>query len=145
MKSFLADLLRLALGLVFASAGGIKIFEFNAFLNDISRFDMVPASLLKPAGVAIIGAEIILGSSLIIKFRVWLTALLLAGMTSAFTVAMFALAERDRTANCGCFGPLLPEKVGTAVILRDLLLIAACLWLAAADFLANERGQSVHR
>ena len=143
MKSSSTELVRLFLGAAYATAGCIKAFEFHSFLDDIRKFDIVPTSLLVPAGFAIIGAEIILGCSLIVKFRTPLMAFLLGIMTSLFTMGLLVLSWSGQAANCGCFGSFMPERVGAVVITRDILLIAGCFWLAEKYRLENRYDRSI--
>jgi uncharacterized membrane protein YphA (DoxX/SURF4 family) len=133
MKSFFAESLRLFLGAVYAIAGFIKVLEFNSFLGEIMKYGLVPTSILVPFGVFIIAAEIMLGFSLIAKFRIRLTAFLLGIVTCVFTIALLIISSRGQGVNCGCFGSFFPEKVGVIILMRDMLLIAGCFWLSLRD------------
>ena len=130
MKRFVSELVRLTLGIAYATAGCLKLFDVDSFLSDIKAFDIVPGMLVVPAALFIIGGEIFLGLALAARYRTKTMAALLALLTSLFSIGVLIVTVENRTVNCGCFGSMLPEQTGAGVLARDFFMIAACVWLS---------------
>jgi uncharacterized membrane protein YphA (DoxX/SURF4 family) len=124
---------RVILGLIFVLAGFAKLLDAQSFLYTVQQLDFLPATAILPAAIAVIGCEVVTGLALLVGFQTRIAAGLLAALLLSFVaVISFAIAH-GKAVDCGCFGSLESESLGLGVILRDILLIAGCLWLIARN------------
>lgn len=77
-------------------------------------------------------AEVILGALLVAGIGLPWTALLAAGLLTAFAVAVGLRVHGGEAVPCGCFGETSPQPVGRDTVLRNVLLVILAL-MAAAD------------
>lgn len=122
--------MRTLLGAVMSFAGCTKLFDSESFLKAIQQLDIVPSSFVFPVMVVIVQCEIWLGIALIVGFRTRIVAAVLAGLVSLFIAVIATALARGTSGDCGCFGSFAHEKLGPALIIRDSLLLCACLWLS---------------
>jgi hypothetical protein len=100
---FLADIVRLGLGILLTFSGLQKGLHARAFRFDRARYTLVPDSIASVAAWTLLGLEPALGVFLLVGYR-WrvaliLTALLLLLFAAAVTIELL----RGRTMECGCF------------------------------------------
>jgi hypothetical protein len=118
------------LGIIFMAAAFLKALDLNVFTQQISRYQLLPASLEFPFAVGLIVVEAIVGLACLVSFRLrtalWVMIALLALFFSA-TLLRWSLLQDT---NCNCFGPVM---VGgpRAVILHTTVLIALAAGLLA--------------
>jgi uncharacterized membrane protein YphA (DoxX/SURF4 family) len=122
--------LRITLGSLMTFAGCAKLFHAQGFLNTILQLNLVPSWLVSPAMIVIVQSEIWLGVALVFGVRTRIVAGLLAGLVSLFIIVIAAALLLGVTGDCGCFGPIGSEKLGIDLIVRDVLILSGCMWLA---------------
>lgn len=99
--------LRILLALVFIAFGGVKMFDTQAFVENVANFQIAPfdtapfdmwlAYFLPPL-------EVIVGICLLTGFWLRGALLLSAGMTLAFIAAIGSVWVRGLNIDCGCSG-----------------------------------------
>jgi uncharacterized membrane protein YphA (DoxX/SURF4 family) len=102
----------------------------QAFADSIASFQLIPVQLINLLALGLPPLEMIMGLLLVIGVHRRAASL---GTTILTTIFAFALAQamlRGLTIDCGCFGAGAPSTGKIYISLgRDLLLIAASLWL----------------
>jgi len=126
MKQKVLYVICILIGIVFIVSGGGKILDTVAFRQLIVQYGLGRLQLFAP-GVAIL--EIIVGVSLILRFRPKLMLFLSAGMLLVFTAAFTYGHFKSGITDCGCFGDLkvLPETA-SFVYVRNAVLFALSLF-----------------
>ncbi len=97
--------------------------EFNLVLI---KYTFIPFTLVKPAAAIILGTEALIVLFLLIpglrRFGAPAAFFLFTGFT-VFKAYHFIL---DTGANCGCFGPLGPDKITFADLMMNVILTVLC-------------------
>lgn len=130
LKSRLAfHVVRATIGSLFAFAGLLKAFDVRSFFITIQQLDILPAIAILPASFIIITCEVCFGLALIFGYQTRIAAGLIGALLLSFITVMLISLIHGNDVNCGCFGSAGSEQIGTGLILRDLVLFIACLWL----------------
>jgi uncharacterized membrane protein YphA (DoxX/SURF4 family) len=117
--------LRLGLGGLFIVAGVLKLRDPTEFAIEVTNYRLFP--LLAPwLAVTLPPVEIVLGCALVFLPRDWrrASALAMAALLVAFTVAVTQAVGRGINVDCGCFGGG-SGPVTWLTVARDLALLAA--------------------
>jgi Methylamine utilisation protein MauE len=121
-------LLRVLLGVLFASAALAKLRDLRGFATAVAGYRLLPKILAGPAAAGFVAAELALASAL------WLPSLRAAaaiGAASLLTLYAFAVAlnllRGRRDIDCGCGGPFGRQRLSEGLVLRNLGLAAAAL------------------
>ena len=128
VRRCLGGFCRMGLGGLFAYAGAMKLCDVHAFAALIARYEMLPAFAPPILAVALPIAEVVLGLGLVVSRRVRFFAGAIAVLLAMFLVALSQAALRGLDVSCGCFGGVSSGTLGPAIV-RDVLLLAASLWL----------------
>ena len=109
----------------------IKLEEyFQVFASDIAPFFewFVPAALVLSVVLSVL--EVVLGTALVIGYRMKLTAWILLAIIVFFTFLTFYSAYFNKVTDCGCFGDAIKltpwQSFYKDIIL--LILIAVIFW-----------------
>lgn len=130
LKEDLASfVVRVILGLIFVPAGFIKALDTRSFLFTIQQLDLLPFPAILPVAIVVIACEICFGLTLLVGFQTRISAGLLAALLLSFVAVISFAMFHGKAVDCGCFGSMASEPLGLGVLLRDILLIAGCLWL----------------
>ena len=118
---------RIAVGVVLLVAGVAKLCQ-PAWPATAAAFG-APAWLVPvlPWGEVVLGALLVAGIGL-----PW-TALVGAGLLTAFAVAIGLRVRRGDAVPCGCFGETSPQPVGRDTVVRNVLLVILARMAAAAS------------
>jgi putative oxidoreductase len=122
--------LRIALGIVFLAAGGLKVGHADVFASEIAGFQLLwhpliaPLALLLPFLELMIGVYLVLG--LFTRFAAWFAAAEMA----LFAGAIAAAVLRGISTSCGCFGPSDTATTSWPEVGRDLGFAAAGIIIA---------------
>ena len=131
-RRWLALVNRIGIGGLFIYTGCVKMGDWDAFAELVSRYDMLPSACVRSFAVALPFAEALAGAAL--AFSPWtrLAAGLVAGLLLVFMAALAQAAVRGLDVSCGCFGgPLHRARLELLLALgRDALLLIPSLWLA---------------
>lgn len=116
------------LGLLFITAGALKALEFNAFVQQVARYRLVPDSLSAVAASLLIAAETLLGAFCVAGFRLGTALRGMAALIAVFVVATVVRWGSLVGTSCGCFGSVSTGGPGS-VLLHGLVLIAVAVGL----------------
>ncbi|HEY5349189.1 MAG TPA: MauE/DoxX family redox-associated membrane protein [Candidatus Lustribacter sp.] len=134
--------LRVALGLVFLAAGGLKVGHADVFASEIAGFQLLPHALIAPLALLLPFLELMIGVYLILglftRFAAWLAALEMA----VFAVAIASAVMRGISTSCGCFGPSDHATTSWPEVGRDLgfaLMGVVIAWWAPGALALDRR------
>jgi uncharacterized membrane protein YphA (DoxX/SURF4 family) len=115
------------------SAGVFKISSFPEFVFSIYQFDLLPVPFISYFAVLIIAIEVTGGFLLL--FGIWRKqiSIIFILLLSLFTAAMLINLFKEKTIDCGCFGPLLPNQIGWWSLVRNVILIALLYCIYEGD------------
>lgn len=118
---------RVVLGLVLLIAGLAKLPNRKEVIQAVANYEILPRFLTRPIGILLpwmeMGTAILLLSGKIPTVAALFAAILLI----CFITAIWINLIRGKDFNCHCFGQLYQEKIGTGVLLQDLILLAFAL------------------
>ena len=133
-------LLLVAIGGVFAVAGGMKVIDPAAFATDIDHYHLLPWPLIAGLALYLPWLECLCAAALLFeKFRASGLRLML-GMSFVFLAAMSSAAARGLDISCGCFGSGAGGGHLGLAIARDVGMIAAIAWCLSAEKNARDTG-----
>ncbi len=136
-------ILRLLVGGVFVYAGITKVQHPLNFADSIATFQILPTQLINVLAMSLPPFEIIVGLMLIIGWKVRLAAFAIFILTVIFAIALSQALIRGLEVDCGCFGSGKPSLLKTwASLGRDILLMAASVWLYAVSFMRKGEGRA---
>ena len=132
---------RLVLAGVFVVSGIAKLLDLPGSQQAMRSFG-VPEPLAKPAGIALPFVELILAVLLLpVATAPWAGLALLALLLVFVAGIAFNLA-RGRSFDCHCFGQMTTSKIGISTLVRNGVLAAIALFVAAFG-LGGEPGGSL--
>lgn len=134
-------LLTVVLAAVFLLAGTSKLFDLNAFAQNIEHFRMLPPKGGIFMAAALPWLEVIVALALFVRPARLTASLFLMGLMIVFSLAVGIALARGLDISCGCFGKAFEEYAGTGstVLLRDILLTAASAYLFVLIYKEEER------
>jgi putative oxidoreductase len=118
---------RLVVGGVFIFASLDKLQHPAAFAQVIDHYRMVPYAVLHPFAMFLPVVEIMVGFALVLGIRQRGAALITVLLNLVFIVAIATALSRGLDISCGCFNTDGGHGVGLSLLLRDALLLIACL------------------
>jgi uncharacterized membrane protein YphA (DoxX/SURF4 family) len=114
---------RWIVGLALMVAGATKLRGRLALTQAIARYGLVPNWLLKPVGILLPEIEFLLGAAIFFGVMVGAASWSAAVLLSTFTLAVLWNWIRGRRFECGCFGDLLPDRIGPILVARNTVLV----------------------
>lgn len=118
---------RLLVGGSFIYADFPKLLKPYEFARLIYGYRILHHDMINLASITLPWVELVPGAFLVIGIMVRSAALLLAGLLAAFVGAAALVMMRGLTISCGCFFPFFTDRVGWAMILRNLVLMLLAL------------------
>jgi len=109
-----------------------KSLSFRAFVGSVRAFNLLPARYAKHAAAAVLTIEIALafGLATIVPARpLWIAA---GTLLSGFTIALYLASRQGTIVECSCFGGRGRATRLRLAMLRNVALLALCVWGAAA-------------
>lgn len=137
-KALLHLLARLVVAGVFISAGLPKVQDPIAFAASIDGFRIVSGSLSLWTAVVLPWLEIIIGIGLLTPWLRRASASLIALLLALFIILHASAWIRGLDINCGCFGESAESPAYLWLILRNLALLLATLFVLS-DALRNKK------
>lgn len=129
--------LGVVLALVFGVSGSTKLRALDRAEQSLDALRLTRWSFRPKAAVAIVcGVELVCAVGMLVTRGVWFMATGLAvwAITVVFLVVVTRAARLGSTQECGCFGDVLPSRVGSALTRRNLALVfASSIVLGAAS------------
>lgn len=127
--AWLVWLIALPIAVTFVVASLEKIANPGDFAQSIYRYRMWPLPLLHPFALLLPWVELMAGLALLLPALRRGAAILVGLMNLMFVVALGTALVRGLDIACGCFGAG-GHGVDLTLILRDLLMLLACIPLA---------------
>lgn len=120
--------LRAALALLFLLAAGHKVGDLGRFRAALAGYRLLPAALVLPAVVVVVGAELAVTAALVVP---GLRRPALVGAAAVLLVYGAAiainLARGRRDIDCGCAGPAGGQPLSGWLVARNAVLATAAL------------------
>ncbi len=123
----LGILCRAGVGSVFIYASLDKLSHPDGFAQAVYHYRMVPMTLLHPFALLLPMVELVLGIALILGWARRGAALLGGTLSLVFIVALSIALARGLDISCGCFHTDGGHQVGMSLLVRDAVLLLACL------------------
>jgi len=120
---------RIVVGLVFLLYGIDKIAHPDDFAQAIENYRLLPEVLVNPVAVILPWIELVCGLLLLAGQWVRSAALVSAFLLGVFVVAVSITLARGLDINCGCLNAEAGRKVGLKLLMEDVLLIGAAVFL----------------
>ena len=136
---------RVALAWTFIHAGALKIWDFTRaqpatpdFVVAIQQYQLIPwPDLTVLIAVYLPWVEIITALGLFVQRLRLGASLIVAGLTTIFLAALLSAWARGLRIECGCFGRNEVVTDYRALVLRDVCLVSAALFLLMRDWRAD--------
>lgn len=129
MRRWLVIFLRVALGVVFAYAGYLKLREpWLVFAMSIDAYQILPEPAVLAAARTLPWFELILGVVLVSGFGLRYAAIASSVLLGGFFTVMLIAYSKGLAIDCACFGP--GEVISLKTLARDGTLVAAAITLA---------------
>ncbi|MBF6175037.1 MauE/DoxX family redox-associated membrane protein [Nocardia blacklockiae] len=145
VAGFVLLVARLAIAVIFLSAGLGKAAAPRGFTRAVARYESVPTPAVPLVAATVIGLEIGCGALLFIGVvpSVAMAAAIL--LLIVFAAAMAANLIGGRRFDCGCGGSAGDREIGWALVARNLLLaaMAAVVVIVPVDALVPVPGPRV--
>lgn len=132
LHTYTLIVLRIVLGAIFIYAGWVKLFDMDSMARAIANYRVVPLSWVNVLAIVIPAVEVIAGAALIAGVMMKGALAIITGLILVFCIAIVSAILRGLNIECGCFGTSDSEQVGLAVLVRDLLMLAATvpIWVS---------------
>ncbi len=125
-------ILRVLLGGLLLVAGALKVGHPAELAATIASFRLLPAGIVGPLALALPYAELLLGAYLVAGLFTRNVATIAAVQFLCYAAAVGSAVARHIPANCGCFGPGDSAVADWPHVAFDLMLAAACAFVAYA-------------
>jgi len=123
---------RLLLGLMFLRSSVAKLLDARDFEFTVSRYEVLPARLVRPVGRWIPRVELFVAVMLLAGVGTRFAALVVAALLAVFAAAIAINLLRGRSIDCGCHSSTAPEQIHWRLVGRDLGLAFAATFVAYA-------------
>lgn len=127
---------RLVLAGTFIVSGVAKLADLPGSRQAVASFG-VPERWAKPAGLALPVLELVLAILLLPVATATLGALGLLALLIAFIIGIGINLSRGNKPDCHCFGQLSRTPIGRNTIIRNVVLAAIALFVAASGLAGN--------
>jgi uncharacterized membrane protein YphA (DoxX/SURF4 family) len=122
--------IRVALGLVLLVAGALKVGHPAELAATMATFRLLPSQVVGPLALALPYVEILLGGYLVAGLFTRVAAAIAGAQFVVYACAIASAIVRHIAANCGCFGPNDAAVADWPHVGFDLVLAAACAFVA---------------
>ncbi len=129
MKKYLYIVIRIGLGLVFVYAGILKIRDPNAFAGSVAAYKILPYGLNYLVAAVLPWVETVCGLLLVVGYRARAAACIVIAMNLVFMAALASTIVRGLDIDCGCFRQGGAKTPAWMAILRDVLFLAAAIFV----------------
>lgn len=118
------NLIRILLGLIFITSGGLKIIDLVSFQDALIRFDLIPISMVNFTTMVIPSLELVSGLFLLLGIFKRGAVSILVFLLIGFTYAVFLKYINGDQFDCGCFGSLaILNSISLSKVVFSLFLI----------------------
>ena len=122
--------MRILIGVIFVWASWDKMLNPDGFARIIENYQILPDSFIAPTALLLPWVEALCGVLLISGRGVKGSALIVDFLLVVFILALIISIHRGVDITCGCFS-VSDQQVKSlyGLIIRDILLFAACSWV----------------
>ncbi len=99
-------------------------------METVRAIALLPDAAAAPFALAVVIAELALGALLMMRVHQRQVAAMLASLVLLFIVAVSIALVRGWEGECGCLPGIFDEKIGPALLLRDLFILLFLVGLA---------------
>jgi uncharacterized membrane protein YphA (DoxX/SURF4 family) len=129
MKAYIVLIIRIFLGLVFLLSGISKLLELSSFTATINNFQIVPLCFSKSVAIVLACLESGSGLMLLLGFQTKVSSGIVVILLIIFLAAIIPVLATGQEMDCGCFGSLSHDKVGSGLLVRDVILLGLAAFL----------------
>jgi uncharacterized membrane protein YphA (DoxX/SURF4 family)/thiol-disulfide isomerase/thioredoxin len=122
--------LRMVLAVVFVTAGVGKMLDLAGSRRAMEDFG-VPERAARVVGLLLPVAEIAIGLALIFRPSAQVAAIAAALLLAAFILGIARALSQGRQPDCHCFGQIHSEPAGRSTLIRNGVLLAGAIVVAA--------------
>jgi uncharacterized membrane protein YphA (DoxX/SURF4 family) len=122
---YLSFVFRLAVGIIFIVSSVGKLSEGSAFVDDVTKYQLLTNTLAEAYATALPWVEIIMGSLLILGLFSRVAAGIGVLTSLSFIIANSVVLHRGLNLACGCFGDIAALQTREAIIIECVLMIMA--------------------
>ena len=131
-------LVRVLLGTIFIFAGYFKVIDPESFGKVIAKYDILHGIIIPYTALIVPYLEVIIGLFMLSGYKVRASAFISIILLLLFISFISINLIKGNIFECGCIeikilGIRLNEKIGIAVILRDILFLAAAILVFRAE------------
>jgi uncharacterized membrane protein YphA (DoxX/SURF4 family) len=119
--------LRILAGMSFTISGIAKLNDLRGFAETLYSFGMEFRQMNPIIATALSTLELLIGLCLVFELYIRFASLVAVILLLAFISAIVRLLLLQHNVECGCFGEFAPERVDTALLLRDIALMVVGL------------------
>jgi hypothetical protein len=129
MTDPVADLtVRGGLALLFAVAAVHKLRDVGVFAATLGEYRMLPGALVRPAAALVVAAELVVAGALLSPAARQIGLAGAAALLLLYAAAIaINLVRGRRHIDCGCAGPAARRPIGSALVVRNLVLAGVAL------------------
>jgi len=126
------------LGIIMIYAGWNKLFDMANLATAIERYRIIPSETVNLFAIILPPIEIIAGVGLILGVLLEGALTITTVLLAVFLIAIESAILRGLDIDCGCFGTSDAERVGIAVLIRDVFLFLTVIpiWMAGNQILS---------
>ena len=112
---------------VFVWAAVPKLLDPAGFASDVANYHLLPESWAGATATIVPALELVIAVALLTGWGARGAALAALGMLLVFTIAIGQAMARGIDIDCGCFGEESSARADVGSLVRNVLLMAACL------------------
>lgn len=128
--SLVYNALKYFIALIFLTTSIGKLLDNRGFAAVLETYQLLPAQILLPFGLAISLVELVFGGLLISgRHMKWASLGALLSYVGYTALAVLTNVRGLNLTNCGCFGVFLARPMTWWTVLEDTILTAACFFL----------------
>ena len=136
---WIAWLAQLALGIFFIFSGMVKVLDARSFMEALQLYNL-PGWLI-PLGAFVPPVEVAVGLALVLGFVPRITTVFTLGMLLFFSILLLIGIFGGELDSCGCFGRLLEQSPGGALIRNGVLMVITIgIWIYRREQITVWRG-----
>ena len=128
---------RIWVGVIYILAAWHKILYPAKFALSIATYQILPLEYINLMAIILPWLELVAGITLILGLWTRASALVVAGMTVMFIVALYlAIKNQVQMTSCGCFSAdaeAAMKTIGWDYVYRDVRYLAALVFVALLD------------
>ena len=129
-------IVRIFLGMMFIFSGIFKAIDPYSFSKVIILYKIIPEIVVPYAAIVVPYVELMVGSLLIIGFRIRSVSFISILLMIVFTIAITVNVIRGESFDCGCFELSrfgINEDVSVKLIIRDIVILVVFYIIFSAE------------